>query len=534
MRQCVVNAVLLAGIQNVATAIPLRTQIWGLLGTTGPAYIGYGVIGFLFAVLWIPAEVGWFSAVLVLAPLFVARWAFAQYGDELQAHERTLRALVTAVETKEPHNAGHSERVAQLSEWMAEAMLLGHKEIQDIRTAGMLHDVGKVAMPTRLLGSRQPHTDDDLVRMAGHALGGVELVKDVDFLSGSVDGIAHHHERFDGRGYPDGLAGDAIPLAARIVAVADAFECLTSAHSYRPALSAEDALDVVRGQAATQFDPQVVELLVKALSRHEWTVTDRTPDELASAGVALDHDEPEVSDHIAFTDRLRTQDHRSGRRPAPRERGGALMLEGLRRIDLRVAIGLLAGACVVMSLWRSRALRRRPARRRPGGDAALPRGDRPRRDGSAHHPHRPGDRADVDRRRPGPAFTPLTAAVSRRSPRPSSWPRSRWAWWLGLLILRLVSGSAHWGGTRGPPARCRQRRGALPFGRLRRRHPDRVAGRVACPPLARRDRHAAGRHGGHGRRPLPRGGRAGRARPRAAAAVGRRRAPLQRWRWPPR
>jgi len=305
--QCVVNAILLAGIQKVATAIPFRTQVWGLLATTGPAYIGYGLIGFLFAVLWIPAEVGWFSAVLVLAPLFVARWAFAQYGDELQAHERTLRALVTAVETKEPHNAGHSERVAQLSEWMAEAMLLGHKEIQDIRTAGMLHDVGKVAMPTRLLGSRQPHTDDDLVTMAGHALGGVELVKDVDFLSGSVDGIAHHHERFDGRGYPDGLTGESIPLAARIIAVADAFECLTSAHSYRPAMSAEEALDVVRGQASTQFDPQVVELLVKALSRHEWTVTDRTPDELASAGVALDHDEPQVSDHIAFTDRLRTR-----------------------------------------------------------------------------------------------------------------------------------------------------------------------------------------------------------------------------------
>lgn len=305
--QCVANAVLLAGIQKVATAIPFRTQVWGLLSTTGPAYIGYGLIGFLFVVLWIPAEVGWFSAILVLAPLFVARWSFAQYGDELQAHERTLRALVTAVETKEPHNAGHSERVAVLSEWMAEAMLLGPKEIEDIRTAGMLHDVGKVSVPTRLLGSRQPHTDDDLVTMAAHALAGVELVADVDFLSGSVDGIAHHHERFDGRGYPDGLSGDDIPLAARIIAVADAFECLTAARSYRPALPVEEALALVRERAETQFDPQVVELLVKSLSRHEWTVTDRTPDELASAGIALDHDEPEVSDHIAFTDRLRTR-----------------------------------------------------------------------------------------------------------------------------------------------------------------------------------------------------------------------------------
>ncbi|MEO5744569.1 MAG: HD-GYP domain-containing protein [Terracoccus sp.] len=305
--QCVANAVLLAFVMRVANGVPMRTQIWKLLSVTGVAYVGYGVIGFLFVVLWIPARVGAFSAILVLAPLFVARWAFVQYGDEQRAHERTLRALVTAVETKEPHNAGHSERVAQLSEWMAEAMLLGHKEIDDIRTAGMLHDVGKVAMPTRLLGSRQAHTDDDHVTMAGHALAGVELVKDVDFLSGSVDGIAHHHERYDGRGYPEGLAGEAIPLAARMIAVADAFECLTSARSYRPGLPVDDALAVVRGQSGTQLDPQVVELLVKALLRHEWTPTDRTPDELASAGVALDHDEPQVSDHIAFTERLHTR-----------------------------------------------------------------------------------------------------------------------------------------------------------------------------------------------------------------------------------
>jgi HD-GYP domain-containing protein (c-di-GMP phosphodiesterase class II) len=190
---------------------------------------------------------------------------------------------------------------------MAEALLLGHKEIDDIRTAGMLHDVGKVAMPTRLLGSRQAHTDDDHVTMAGHALAGVELVKDVDFLSGSVDGIAHHHERYDGRGYPDGLAGETIPLAARIIAVADAFECLTSARSYRPALPVDEALAVVRGQSGSQLDPQIVDVLLRALLRHEWSVTERTPDELASAGVALDHDEPEVSDHIAFTERLHTR-----------------------------------------------------------------------------------------------------------------------------------------------------------------------------------------------------------------------------------
>ena len=307
--QCLLNAFLIAGVMRASMGVPMRMQVIRLLSTSGLAYVGYGVIGFLFVVLWIPADVGWFSAVLVLAPLFVARWAFVQYGDEQRAHERTLRALVTAVETKEPHNAGHSERVAQLSEWIAEAMSLGHKEIQDIRTAGMLHDVGKVTVPARVLRSRQPHTDDDLVLVAEHAGAGVALVQDIEFLAGSLEGIAHHHERFDGLGYPGGLRGDAIPLAARIVAVADAYDSLTTERSYRPALDVAEAALFVRDRAGEQFDPAVCDALDKALVRHEWSVTTRTNDQLAAAGIALDHDEPEVSDRLAHRPDLRAQIH---------------------------------------------------------------------------------------------------------------------------------------------------------------------------------------------------------------------------------
>jgi putative nucleotidyltransferase with HDIG domain len=303
--QCITNAVLLALILRVASGVPMRMQAWKLLSTTGLAYIGYGVIGFLFVVLWIPAGVGPFSAVLVLAPLFVARWAFVQYGDELRAHERTLRALVTAEETKEPHNAGHSERVAQLCEWLGEMLGLGHKEIQDVRTAGMLHDIGKVGVPSRLLRARNPLTDEDHAAVAEHAVMGVELVRGIDFLAGSVDGIAHHHERFDGRGYPTGLAGEAIPLSARIVAVADVFDCLTTSRPYRAALTVPDALDVLQSRAGSQFDPHVVETLGRVLVRHPWEPLERSEQMLATAGVALDHDEPEVSDLLAARADLR-------------------------------------------------------------------------------------------------------------------------------------------------------------------------------------------------------------------------------------
>jgi putative nucleotidyltransferase with HDIG domain len=305
--QCLLNALMLGGVLRFATGTPLRTQVLKLLSTTGLAYIGYGVIGFLFVVLWIPARVGWFSAVLVLAPLFVARWAFVQYGDELRAHDRTLRALVTAVETKDPSNNGHSERTAQVAEWLAETLGMGHKEIQDVRTAAMLHDIGKVCVRSKVLRARQPLTDDELVAMAEHAVSGVELVQGIDFLAGSVDGIAHHHERFDGLGYPAGLKGEAIPLAARLVAVADTFDTLTTSRPYRASVEVNTALEEITARAGTQFDPAVVDALRRALGRHEWATTERTPEQLAGAAVTLDHDEPEISDLFAERHDLRAR-----------------------------------------------------------------------------------------------------------------------------------------------------------------------------------------------------------------------------------
>lgn len=306
--QCLLNALLIALVLRVSSGSPIRTRVLILLTTSGLAYVGYGVIGFLLVVLWIPARVGWFAGVLVLAPLLVARWAFDQYGEEVKAHERTLKALVTAVETKVPHNVGHSERVAQLCEWMAEDIGMTPKEIQDVRTAGMLHDVGLVRVPSRILRGRKVLDDDDLVQLADHALGGVQLIEEIEFLVGSKEGIAHHHERFDGRGYPRGLADTDIPVAARIIAVADVFDSLTTDRSYRAAMSAAEAMEAVTQRSGTQFDPRIVGALVKVLSRHDWRPTQRAGDQL-QVGPGLDHDEPEISDLLAERPDLRARIH---------------------------------------------------------------------------------------------------------------------------------------------------------------------------------------------------------------------------------
>ena len=296
--QMLVNAVLLSGVVRLSSGVPPRRFIVQIMTNSGVAYIGYGFIGFLFVILWLPADVGPFSAVLILAPLMVARWAFVQFGEEQRAHERALSALVTAVETKDPFARGHSARIAELAEWMAAPLAMGAQEAQALRFSAMLHDVGKVGVPTRVLRARSQPTQEDLEALTRHPQLGVELVRQMDFLAQSLAGMRHHHERWDGRGYPDGLARDAIPLASRVIAVADAFDALTTARPDRPALTTEQALAEIEARQGAQFDPWVVGALRTALERHTWAPTTEPETEVTARRGYVDHDDPVVWERV--------------------------------------------------------------------------------------------------------------------------------------------------------------------------------------------------------------------------------------------
>ena len=242
---------------------------------------------------------GPFSGLLILAPLFAARWAFVQYGDEQRAHERTLSALVAAVETKDLYTRGHSERVALLCDLMAGSLSLSHQDTEALRFAGMLHDIGKLAIPTRVLRKADGLSGAELASMATHPARGVEMVRDIEFLKGSIQAILHHHERMDGRGYPTGLSGEQIPLFARIIAVADAFDSLTTSSSHRDAHTVEEALAELHRRAGAHLDPSIVAALERALARHVWEPTRLEPELMATAGRAFDHDDPAASDLMA-------------------------------------------------------------------------------------------------------------------------------------------------------------------------------------------------------------------------------------------
>jgi hypothetical protein len=241
--------------------------------------LGSAPIALMMAVLW-QQRLGVFAAVLVLLPLYVAFWAYAQQAQESAAHEATVRTFVRAVEIKDGYTRGHSERVARASVMIARQLGMREDRVVCLRYAGILHDVGKLSVPTRVLTKPGRLDPDELREVQRHPVSGAAMVRDLEFLGEAHAGILHHHERMDGRGYPAGLVGGEIPEFARVIAVADAFDSMTSTRSYRPARGTRAAMIELRRCSGSQFDPRMVDALGHALARHGWPegeVPERVP-----------------------------------------------------------------------------------------------------------------------------------------------------------------------------------------------------------------------------------------------------------------
>jgi HD-GYP domain-containing protein (c-di-GMP phosphodiesterase class II) len=173
-------------------------------------------------------------------------------------NEETIFAFVRAIDARDPYTARHSEKVAGYAVALAHALDLPPADCQRIHLAGLLHDVGKVGLERSILHKPGKLTDAEWAQVREHPALSAHIIGAVSRFAPYVAGARHHHERFDGAGYPDGLAGAAIPLDARILAVADAYDAMTSDRSYRPALSHDEAIRRLEADAGVQFDPACV------------------------------------------------------------------------------------------------------------------------------------------------------------------------------------------------------------------------------------------------------------------------------------
>jgi response regulator RpfG family c-di-GMP phosphodiesterase len=174
------------------------------------------------------------------------------------AHNDTIRALIQAMDMNLPGEAGHAGRVSVLTVATAEHLGMGPEELMQVGQAASLHDIGKIGLDTHLLHKVGPLTQADMEGLRRHSLAAMKVIESLIWLAPCAPMIIHHHERWDGNGYPDGLSGTEIPLGARIIAVAEAFDVMVTPSCWKEWVGDEEALAEIQRCSGTQFDPEVV------------------------------------------------------------------------------------------------------------------------------------------------------------------------------------------------------------------------------------------------------------------------------------
>lgn len=174
---------------------------------------------------------------------------------------KTITALTEAIDAKDMYTAGHSQRVAEISATIAYELGLTQKEIDTIHYGALLHDIGKIGIPESILNKKGKLTKEEFFNIKRHPVIGTNILRSIDFLDDALHIVRYHHERYDGKGYPDGLKHDNIPFMARIVCIADAWDAMTSNRSYREALPIQVAIEELEKNAGTQFDPVMINTL---------------------------------------------------------------------------------------------------------------------------------------------------------------------------------------------------------------------------------------------------------------------------------
>lgn len=251
------NVVMVSLAASTLTGERLRVVL-GQLGflSYGSSLLVLALLGLLIAYLL--AVGSWLGLVVLVLPFYAARRTFRVYVELTEAYASTVRSLVTAIEAKDPYTRGHSERVAKYSRALAEAMGLSRLDVDRVERAALLHDVGKIGISLDTLASPKMLTEEEYDAVRLHPSLGSSLIADVEFLRDIVDIVRHHHERYDGGGYPDSLAGDQIPLLARILAVADSYDAMTSDRAYRAQRSKAEAVEELIRASGTQLDATIV------------------------------------------------------------------------------------------------------------------------------------------------------------------------------------------------------------------------------------------------------------------------------------
>jgi hypothetical protein len=233
-----------------------------------PTYVGTFLalvpLAWLMGQVYVLPGVGWWAILLVILPVYLIRLSLDRYIEMREMFTQTVSSLAEAVDARDKFTAGHSRRVQQISVDIGRVMRLSAGELEALEWGGLLHDVGKIGVPDHVLLKPDRLTREERAMMNAHPVIGANIIAPVTKLAPELPIIRHHHEWYNGSGYPDRLIGDEIPKLARVLHVADAFEAMTAARPYRmKPLTNEQAIAELRRFAGIQFDPAIVDAFAK-------------------------------------------------------------------------------------------------------------------------------------------------------------------------------------------------------------------------------------------------------------------------------
>ena len=258
-----INALIMMLLFYLNGQISLREALAQIVGLT-PNVLAAMPISLLLAMLYaIPS--GEWIVLLMLLPLMLARYAWKLYLYSRGQQMRMIQVLVSTMEAKDPYTQGHSRRVCDYSVQIARAMHLRESQVEQIREGAVLHDLGKIGVDDRILRKPEALTEEERVAMERHPEIGVAIIRDLRLRPEVVEMIHDHHRRYDGSGYPRREGAEKPGLYARILSVADAYDAMTSDRTYRNGMPMEEAVGILRKNAGTQFDPEIVEVFAGLL-----------------------------------------------------------------------------------------------------------------------------------------------------------------------------------------------------------------------------------------------------------------------------
>ncbi|MDI9596090.1 MAG: HD-GYP domain-containing protein [Atribacterota bacterium] len=250
---CLVNSILVTGVLAIEKNINITRVYLINIKETLPSYLAEAPIGFIMSIIYV--EIGILGMLLFFFPLLLARRSFELFTKMRIMYLNTIKALAAAIDAKDPYTHGHSERVSKMAVQLAKRLNFSEMETEYIEYASILHDIGKIGIEDSILQKKDRLTDEEFEKIKKHPVIGAGIIDSIEFLKRCSDTVLHHHEHYDGKGYPSGLKGEGIPKNARLLAIADAYDAMSSDRPYRKKLSEQEILEELKNESGKQFDP---------------------------------------------------------------------------------------------------------------------------------------------------------------------------------------------------------------------------------------------------------------------------------------